>query len=362
MYPPDRATTGLADRQPDKDHPAAADRPPIHGSGAELASWMSAFNSKSAASPVTELHRLQEQVAEKDELIAALTARLEQAAEQLDRLRRNGTSFGGSDLGLALPSELVDEQKTLLADLRDSLARWEQAQAAATLGRLECQVAELRDLVAGQVASGQTVAAPLSPAQTLARLGVEAADANSASKPSLWEQQKAALLAQDDAASATVDKAAAPAGDERDQLPALPEPPAAIDWERVSEDEIREAVRIRDEHIADLRQLVELTRTLPPPAETAPRFDDLPADQREALLAWENRISERLRQTEIDLALERARLSREQNMVRQQREQLEKQMRRIGQDEAKAAAGDPPGSRQRKAWLGFLGTKPSEGT
>ena len=107
----------------------------------------------------TEL--IQNRLREKEHLVAALTERLEQAAEQLDRLRRTGVDKGRRPLGGGFPAEVVEEHKTTLEDLKRVITRWEDMQAEVTLGRIETQIAELRDLMVGSGHAG-TYAAPRS--------------------------------------------------------------------------------------------------------------------------------------------------------------------------------------------------------
>lgn len=103
-----------------------------------------------------DIDLIQNQLHEKEQLVAALTERLEQAAEQLDRLQRTGADKGRRPLvGGGLPAELVEEHKTTLEDLKRVIARWEDIQAEAALGRIETQIVELRDLV---VSGGVSIA------------------------------------------------------------------------------------------------------------------------------------------------------------------------------------------------------------
>ena len=83
--------------------------------------------SKPATGDVTALEA---KLKEKEKLVGALTKRLEQAAEQLDRLQRSGAKKGGRGRGGGLPAELVEEQKTLTEDLKRAVEQWEAMQAA----------------------------------------------------------------------------------------------------------------------------------------------------------------------------------------------------------------------------------------
>ncbi|HSG71507.1 MAG TPA: hypothetical protein VLA12_13885, partial [Planctomycetaceae bacterium] len=70
---------------------------------------------------------LQEKLNQKEQVVQALTTRLEQAAEQLDRLRRSGADRGGKLLA-GIPAEVIEEQKTLINDLKATIKSWEELQ------------------------------------------------------------------------------------------------------------------------------------------------------------------------------------------------------------------------------------------
>src|SRR5579872_4873442 len=75
---------------------------------------------------------VQNQLREKEQLVAALTERLEQAAEQLDRLRRTGVDKGRRPLAGGFPAEVVEDHKHTLEDLKRVIAQWEETQPGAT--------------------------------------------------------------------------------------------------------------------------------------------------------------------------------------------------------------------------------------
>src|SRR5258708_4818694 len=132
MAPDDTAPTAVEDR-PDEAPAVAADR-------------------------LVDTELIQNRLREKEQLVAALTERLEQAAEQLDRLRRTGVDKGRRPLGGGLPAEVVEEHKATLEDLKRVISRWEDMQAEVTLGRIETQITELRDLMVGSGQAGSYVA------------------------------------------------------------------------------------------------------------------------------------------------------------------------------------------------------------
>ena len=98
-----------------------------------------------------ETAALESKLRGKNELVAIPTERLKQTAEQLDRNHRMGADRG-LRVGGGIPPEVIQTQKTLDEDLQRAVEQWEGMQAAATLGRIEIQISELRDLFTGQLA------------------------------------------------------------------------------------------------------------------------------------------------------------------------------------------------------------------
>ena len=80
-----------------------------------------------------QLTTLEAQLQEKEQLVAALTERLEQAAEQLDRLHRTGADRAMRTGGGGFPAEMVEQQKQLVDDLQRSVQQWEDMQPGAML-------------------------------------------------------------------------------------------------------------------------------------------------------------------------------------------------------------------------------------
>ncbi|MGH7201146.1 MAG: hypothetical protein ACREJB_11110, partial [Planctomycetaceae bacterium] len=135
------------------------------------------------------IHELQSQLEEKDALVAALTQRLEQAAEQLDRLRRSGADRHNRTGGGGGSRELASEQKALLENLQESFQHWEEQQAGEAIGRIELKVSEIRDLLMTPraIVGGPAEAAPRSSAAS-------PSSGSGDSGMAAWEKMKAGLL------------------------------------------------------------------------------------------------------------------------------------------------------------------------
>jgi hypothetical protein len=341
------------------------------------------------ADPHVDTELIQNRLREKEQLVAALTERLEQAAEQLDRLRRTGVDKGRRPLGGGLPAEVVEEHKTTLEDLKRVIARWEDMQAEVTLGRIETQIAELRDLMVGSGHAGTFVAqrgsaspsaqapAPQPPPRERPADAQPHSPAGKAGGNAWWEAQKAALLGEPltEEAQAALETApaaepAVTADDVASPLPAsgdlaelqIPDLPAPVDFENITLEEARAAIRERDTVIGQLREpLILLKASGQLPAEL-PTLENLPAPIRDRITELETQWQAKFRQVELEVSLERARLAREQAAVRQQQEALQKQLRKGGHPAKSAADDDGKGednSSSKRRWFRFMG-KPGD--
>src|SRR5579863_5485560 len=343
-----------------------------------------------------DIELVQNQLREKEQLVAALTERLEQAAEQLDRLRRTGADKGRrpSAGGGGLPTELVDEHKSTLEDLKRVIARWEDIQAEAALGRIETQIVELRDLVVsggigsggGFSGTGSSVAPAVSPP---APSGPAAAGAHPRPAEAVapqtggkgggnawWEAQKAAMLGEPvpQAVQAELDKQSAlPEVADSGASPVstressggfdmadfhIPDLPPPVNGEEVSQAEALAAIRQRDEIIQQLREPLLLWKASGQLPAGVRSINEIPAPLRNCIADLEAQWQAKFRQVELDLSLERARLAREQAAVRQQQEALQKQSRNGGG----GAKADPDttdkdeDSSSKRRWFRFMGS------
>lgn len=338
---------------------------------------------------------LQSQLHEKERLIAALTERLEQAAEQLDRLRRTGADKGHRPLaGGSVPPELLTDQKQTLEELKKLVQGWEGMDAGGTLERIEAQVAEIRNMVASGVVVGGSSPAPAAPSAAAAPARERPAAAASASpqsegkaahsegkgahsegktsNSSWWEKQKAAMLgdsppeSEPAPAAPTPAAAEAPSAAEAEPAPAgasfsmsdvvIPDLPGVVDFETVTLEEAVQAIRVRDQLIQQLREPLLLLKAAGQLPSDLQSLDHLPAALRQKIEELEAHWQTKFRQTELDLSLERARMAREQSQLQQQQDQLQKQLKqsgRVPREKPEANEGEDGNSRRR--WFRFMG-------
>jgi hypothetical protein len=301
---------------------------------------------------------------EKEELIDALTERLELTAEQLDRLQRSSGDRGHWMAG-GMPAELVEQQQTLCEDLERVVQQWEDAQPTASLNRIEMQLGEIRDLVA-QLSAGGGVSSGTYRDDGQARRSVATEEPSSApaSGTSAWEALKAGLMAQGggDAPAATNSEPAAPAGPDPFETE-LPPAPESVDVDTANRETLRDAVLARDEYIAELLRRMRSMEGRTRPTDGWKAVEGVPEDLRGRLEGLERRLEQVLRMSEVELSLERAKLGREAARLKQLEESTQKAMERLGvamaAQEAEEDAEDeaPHDSSPDGRWLRMLGIK-----
>jgi len=288
---------------------------------------------------------------EKDELIAALTAQLEETVEQLDRLHRQGADrasprSAGSSSGLNGDSLATSDR------INQWLDQWDATQPIDLWTRIEQRIEE----IAGQLGSGSH------PRES------HAAEAPSHSPPSTtesshgiassWEETKRRLLGEVSDAAPAESPAAPPVQDAPIEPPVSQqvEYPAAIDVDSADRHQLIEGIEIRDRYISYLTHRLRAAEMRQPVDWDA--LNQAPADLRQQLEDLENRYREHLRREECDMALERARLAREQARLQQDRHRLEQQIRRAGvnPDEYKTPVAPGRGDDDR-SWLNVFGRK-----
>ncbi|QDT37119.1 hypothetical protein [Stratiformator vulcanicus] len=321
---------------------------------------------------------------EKEELVEALTQRLEQAAEQLDRMQRSGADRPGSggSRGGGVPGELVEKQSELCEQLSGAVSQWEDMQCAPTLGRIESQIIELRDLIttattqggliAGSASGGQSQSVETSPPSPA---NIEAGDEN-ASVTAGWEAMKASLMGSnpDSQAPRAPNVPDHPLDDFDDPFASPPqsigeqdspsppedfESPQPIDVEQATVEQLRTAVHQRDEFIAVILRRYRSLEQSRRPSDDWKQLEAAPDDMIRRLQELEARLDEACRLAEVELSVERARLGREENRLRQLEANAQKALERLGLAEADGLTvpeGDS-GSDSERRWLRMLGIK-----
>lgn len=348
--------------------------------------------------------QLQQMLEEKDQLIQALTGRLEGAAEQLDRLKRSGADRGMRVSGGMSP-ELAEQQRTVLENLSETVERWEEVQPRETFDRLELKIDDLRTMMQSAmstgIAAGLTSAPASAPATSPAKTNPPASSASATpssvkAEPkeealSGWEAMKAQLMSGDDAPPAAAPTPTptqpteaqttepAPVADppSQPQLQATPEAvttftptevedvpgPDPVDFETAAKDDLVSAVEARDEYIGYLTRRLRSEEQRTRPTIDWDALNNAPEEMKTTIQGLEADLMERLRIAEVDLSLERAKLARIRANVEATQKKVEQQLMAHGNGRptppAKSAKSAPPAAdksdKSPKKWLNSLG-------
>jgi hypothetical protein len=193
-----------------------------------------------------------------------------------------------------------------------------------------------------------------------------------------WEAQKAALLGepvpeevQAALAAPAAESSNPPEGGDRAETAAssdlaqltIPDLPPPIDYENITLDQAREALRERDRIIQQLREPLILLKAAGQLPADLHSLENVPEPFKKRIAELESQWQAKFRQVELDVSLERARLAREQSAVRQQQEALQKQIRQGGPASRTAAEDGAKGddSSSKRRWFRFMGKTGDEG-
>lgn len=301
----------------------------------------------------------QQQLVQKDELIGALTEQLEQAAEQLDRLQRSGVKGGRAGSGAS-----SEEQRKACEDLERVVQQWEDMQAGLTLGRIEIQISEIRDLILDlrtapaqngfhQASSeGSSTSEEKSSILSFADL---VKDEDHPPANSEWERMKSQLLASD----VTSSDESSPSWEALEQP--LPEPPEAVSPDQQEPGLLHAAIVARDDYIRLLLSRLRRIEVLQPAAAIS-ALDANSSEFLEKVQVLEQRLLEHARCAEVELSVERAKLARERSQLHQQQEMIDRQLKKLGLSSVDDLKNSeiPAGTNQERRWSRFLGKPRSE--
>ncbi|QDT92726.1 coiled-coil domain-containing protein [Gimesia algae] len=351
---------------------------------------------------------LQTELEEKEQLVVILTERLEQVAEQLDRRHRTGADRGMT-ISNGIPPEVIEEQQKLTQDLHSLLEQWQGMETESALTQIQLQIAELKQVV--QAGFEKSPAAP-QPASLVDYLssptvpGTEESEVHEAetveeesqaSEPeetnpgevdadstvSGWEAMKQKLMS-GQGVDVSMDLARKDAPKPKPQVkpetpaslllksepadsvgrtlasykPPIPEAPSEIDEESASPDQLVAAIRERDQYISALIKRLREAETAVIPVNWD-QLNNAPAELLEQLQTLHHDLEHSLGLAEVEISIERARLSRTQSMLQSREEQIRKKEKQLGlnlerSEQEEVPAEKPLNDDQKKRWLGFL--------
>ena len=317
---------------------------------------------------------LESQLAEREQLVAALTERLEQAAEQLDRLHRTGADRTVRTGIAGVPPELIAQQQKLVEDLQRAVEQWEAMQPGAFFGRLETQLAQIRELVLQYDRPGSEQACDsafrFEPGRSEGGPPEHGGErrASGESPRSILEFMKASQqpeLSANEPPPTAADSAtsASMAAVVDIALPPLEDPPPPIEPTHATPEELGEACTARDLYITYLVRRLRQIESLGHVPNSWAGLENVPEELRSRLEALERRLQETSRLAEVELSLQRAKLARDELRIRVLDEQMQKDIKRARDvsdshaDDESDAKGEQDGSR----WRRMFGRRSGEG-
>ncbi|MBS0202339.1 MAG: hypothetical protein JSS49_05510 [Planctomycetes bacterium] len=313
---------------------------------------------------IEEADDLREQLAGKNELIAALVAELEQVVEQLDRVKRSGNDRGRSGAAgtAALPADVVEEHQQVLGEMQRVVQEWEAMQASSSLGRIESELAELRSLIANGIgrhagydpSSTESGSDSAGLDSVMSRLSLDNSSNSSSgaeNSTAAWESMKRQMLGEPEPVIASPEEVENELTALLDSL-SVPDP---IDFETATVEALRQACADRDTYIVQITRWVRTRRTVSIPDNWEEM--DTPDDLRQKVERLAARLEEQVRLAEVEMSLERARLSREKSQLQADRTTMDRHMKRLGitsLDELEDIAVSSSSTGDRR-WMRFLG-------
>ena len=354
-------------------------------------------NEELTAAENVRVQQLEAELQEKEQLVEILTERLEQVAEQLDRRHRTGADRGMTISG-GIPPEVIEGQQKLSQDLQTVLELWQGMETESSLSRIEQQISELKQIVESGFENGAVAPKTSSLIEYLASPTLMSSDAELLStdeeelpeeppvaappetpSDSGWEAMKAKLLS-GQGVNVSTDLTRKPATPPPAPQPAaanvsaatsdtngrslssykpdLPAAPAEIDYEQASQDQLVEAIRERDEYISLLIKRVREAETAIIPVNWE-LLNSAPEELLEKLQSLHHDLEHNLGLAEVEISIERARLSRTESMLQNREAQIRKKEKQLGlnldrSEDAVITKAQELDEDRKKSWLGFL--------
>ena len=323
----------------------------------ELAKKLNAAPVQSETVDFERMQQLETRLTDREQLVSILTGRLEQAADELDRIKRSGGVHSGSGADSGDAASLLAGHGEVAEKLDRFVDAWQERYEGPALRRMEAGIEELRERLEQAVLHGNFSGGDSSISRyaglgddstRLAEHDERTIDSLSNSGSESVEGQNVVVVRRP--LDVPVRLVLFSTDDMPDDLDVpLPEP---IDEDEASEPELRKAVTDRNEYIRWLcQQMRHVTGRLEGwLSELQTESDDETLHKRVDEI--EQLIHEQLRIAEIDVSIERARLSRDQAKLQEQTDQLAREREQL----AKAlnpsdSADDTPMLRRWKKFI-----------
>jgi hypothetical protein len=301
----------------------------------ELAKKLNAAPIKSETVDFERMQQLETRLADREQLVSILTDRLEQAADELDRIKRSGGVHSGSTADSADTASLLAGHSEVTEKLDRFVDAWEERYEGPALRRMEAGIDELRErleqaVLHGNFSGGDSSVSGYSglgdSSSLVADHDEETLNSTLNSNSELPEDHEDNLVTR-----RPLDVPVRLVLFSTDDMPEdldvpLPEP---IDEDEASELVLRKAVTDRDTYVRWLcQQMRNVTGRLEGwLKELQTESDDATLHKRVDEI--EQLIHEQLRIAEIDVSIERARLSRDQAKLQDQTDQLNREREQL---------------------------------
>lgn len=320
-----------------------------------------------------QLLQLELLVQEKDQLLGIVTERLEQAVEQLDRFRREGVQPTFEEPTHS--DSLAVDEPDLKNSLRQMLDDWRDLQDRGWFNHLDQRLDTIQSWVSQAELPSGTRSRPEMPTEAASKAKPQKDESED------YSSSVAEILARysksEKSNSETTEKAApaAPVPElpfttsvnpsdfesaADSMLVPLPLAPDPIDLDAADVNELRVAVVARDAYIEQLQEYLHTMDGTNQEAVHFPALDSLTSQQQEILDQWSESIRKEFRQTQIQISLERAQLSRETMKLQNQQQMVERELRRLDiakQMDAVSPDTESGETSRSRSWLGLFGTK-----
>ena len=311
----------------------------------QLAKKLNAAPLQTEAIDFNRMQQLETRLADREQLVSILTQRLEQAADELDRIKRSGGVLAKSSHDIEDAAALLAGQNEVTSKIDHFVAAWEERYEGPALRRMEAGIEELRERLEQATLHGHWP--PLnhsshgfehSAGAPVQHVGTDDSESAAETRPvrkPLDAPVRLVLISSDDVP------------DDLD-VP-LPEP---VDESSISNPELRRAISDRDAYIRWLCQRMrEITGRLEGwLGELQTESDDTTLHKRVDEL--EQLIHDQLRVAEIDVSIERAKLSREQARLQEQTARLAHEREKLAK--ALDSSAEPDDSPLLRRWKKFI--------
>lgn len=303
---------------------------------------------------------LKQQLTEKKQTVATLTEYLEQAAEKLNTLQKQSAANKPVQ---AFDAEMVHRQMHLVNQLQDAVKEWEELQAPSTLERVSTQLDSLRETILDGLSQQQ--APPIEarepvtqelPNNTLATahfMSQTSGETNEEEKDGLggWEALKAEMLGEEGASIENEEEEQNI--DLREELDVLVNRPALVGGDCHDQNAWQQAVDSRENYMISLIRTLRVVESRRRGAPDWDAFTEAPEPLRDEVAQYANELHQTLRNAEVELSIERARISRQESVIAQQRREIDKALKKQGLNESKSK--EEASDSQQGRWLKFLG-------